>query len=61
VSAASLRLWNSEFRSAGSCQTERVGSSQYQRSEKPCQALRERPSLNEKATAMATGRIDQAR
>ena len=30
-----------------------------QRMEKPCQVVRERPSLNAKSTAIATGTIDQ--
>jgi len=45
----------------GSCHTDSSGSPQYQRSEKPCQLERERPALNENHTAIATGRIDQAR
>ena len=45
----------------GSFQTDSTGSCQYQRSEKPCQLERERPALNENHTAIATGRIDQAR
>ena len=35
------------------------GSPVNQRIEKPCQVVRERPSLKAKSTAMATGMIDQ--
>ena len=44
-----------------SCHTDRIGSPQYQRIEKPCHAVRERPSLNENSTATATGSNDQSR
>ena len=38
-----------------------MGSAVHHRIEKPCQTIRERPSLNEKITAMTTGRMDQSR
>ena len=44
--------------SAGSWST-LPGSPVNQRSEKPCQVVRERPSLNANSTAIATGMIDQ--
>src|SRR5438093_13704264 len=58
VSEASFRLWARAERSAGSCQTERLGSPQYQRIEKPCHALLDLPELKENSTAMATGASD---
>ena len=61
VITASLRVWKSASRSVGSFHTEPAGSRKYQRSEKPCHAVRLRPALNEKSTASATGRIDQRR
>ena len=61
VSTASRRLCSSARCRSGSCHTDSTGSCQYQRSEKPCQLDRERPALNENQTAIATGRIDQAR
>lgn len=61
ASVARRRLWNSARCRSGSFQTDSTGSFQYQRSEKPCQVERERPALNENHTAIATGRIDQAR
>src|SRR5262249_23080723 len=36
------------------------GSNVYQRSEKPCQSVRERELLNENWIAISTGTIDQA-
>jgi hypothetical protein len=48
-------------RIAASCRRESVGSDVHQCSENPCHALRERPSLNEKATAMSTGSKDHVR
>ena len=44
---------------AGSLKTLRFGSLQIQRSEKPSQAVRERPLLNAKRIAMMTGTTDQ--
>ena len=44
---------------AGSCSTLRFGSLQNQRSEKPCQLVRERPSLNANRIAITTGTTDQ--
>ena len=44
---------------SGLCATLPVGSPVNQRIEKPCQVVRERPSLKAKSTAMATGMIDQ--
>ena len=44
-----------------SCHTDRTGSPQYQRIEKPCHIVRDRPSLNEKSTAMSTGSSDHSR
>src|SRR5262245_21793525 len=55
VKAASRRLFVSASRRLGSCQTEPIGSCQYQRNEKPCQAVRDRPELNDNWTAMTTG------
>ena len=46
---------------SGSCQTERSGSSKYQRSDHPWAVERERPSLNENRIAMRIGTIDQIR
>jgi hypothetical protein len=43
-----------------SWKTERFGSPHHQRVEKPCQTLRERPSLKEKTIAARTGISDQA-
>jgi hypothetical protein len=43
------------------CHTDRAGSCQYQRSENPCQELRDRPALKENSAAIATGSSDQAR
>ncbi len=45
--------------SASSWNTLSVWSVQNQRSEKPSQAVRERPSLNAKRIAMITGTTDQ--
>ncbi len=59
--AASFRLWRSAARRSGSCQTDRSGSSKYQRIDQPWAVDRERPSLNEKRIAMRIGTIDQAR
>ena len=61
VKIASRKLWNSAPRSAASLKNASVGSCVHHRSEKPCQALRERPELNENAIAIVTGRIDHAR
>jgi hypothetical protein len=44
-----------------SCQTDRVGSPQYQRNENPCQLVRDLPSLKENITAMSTGSSDHTR
>ena len=56
VSDDSFRLWNSAERSVSSCHTE-FTSSRYQRvSENPCHVVCALPALNEKATAMNTGR-----
>ena len=44
---------------SGSWNTLRFGSVQNQRSEKPCQVVRERPSLNANRIAIATGTTDQ--
>ena len=49
----------SELWSAGSWRTLPVAPVN-QRNEKPCQVVRERPLLNAKRIAIATGRIDQA-
>ncbi|MDF2825072.1 MAG: hypothetical protein K0R68_2480 [Mycobacterium sp.] len=57
----SLRVWNNAVCSAASCQTERVSSPQYHRNEKPCQSLRDRPSLKENHTAISTGSSDHIR
>ena len=58
---ASKTVWESALRMDSSLSTEPVGSQVYQRSEKPCQVLRERPSLKEKSTVMATGTKAQRR
>jgi hypothetical protein len=57
---ASSRLWKSASRREGSFRTESSGSCQYQRVDHPWAVLRERPSLNEKRTAIRIGRIDHA-
>ena len=44
---------------SGRGNSELVGSPQYQRNEKPCQVLRERPTLNENWMAISTGTSDQ--
>ena len=48
ASTPSRRVWISAVCSVASCQTERSGSPQYQRNEKPCQSVRDRPALKEK-------------
>ena len=48
-------------RIASSCRIESVGSWVHQRSENPCHEIRERPSLNENATAIRTGSNDHSR
>ncbi len=58
---ASLYVWTIAVRIAASCRSESVGSWVHQRSEKPCHAMRERPPLNEKKTAITTGSSDQSR
>ena len=60
VSVASFRLCDRAPRSVGSWNTE-FGSPQYQRKERPWKALRERPELNEKSTAITTGSSDHRR
>ena len=57
----SLNVCSIAPRIAASCSSESVGSAVHQRSEKPCQALRDRPALNEKITAITTGSIDHSR
>jgi hypothetical protein len=61
VRTASLRLWFNAERSEGSNMTDSAASGvpTYHRVEKPCHALLDRPSLNEKAMAIATGIKDQ--
>src|SRR5438270_13235374 len=61
VSAARRRVWKRAVWRLGSCHTESTGSLKYQRHEKPCQELRDRPALKENRTAIATGRIDHTR
>ena len=51
-------MWNSAVCRVSSCHTERSGSPQYQRIEKPCHAVRDRPALNENSTAISTGTSD---
>ena len=53
VITPSVSVWISAWCRLASCQTERTGSPQYQRIEKPCQDVRDRPSLNENSTAMS--------
>ena len=57
----SLMVCSSAVCSASLCHTDSVWSPQYQRNEKPCHVVRDRPSLNEYATAMSTGSSDHAR
>ncbi len=57
---ASSRVCLSADCRSGSCRTLPNLSPVNQRSEKPCQVVRERPALNAKRIATATGRIDQA-
>src|SRR5262245_44910688 len=59
VNRASWSVFVSARRRLGSPATEPL-SPQYQRVEKPCQALRERPALNENWMATSTGSSDQA-
>jgi hypothetical protein len=59
VSAASSSDWPSAASSVGSWSTLRLGSPVNQRSEKPCSAVRERPSLKAKRIASSTGSNDQ--
>ena len=54
-STARMTLFFRASSMEGSCHTEPTGSCQYQRNEKPCQTLRERPALNENWMAMSTG------
>jgi hypothetical protein len=61
VSAASFELCRTALCRVGSCSTDRSGSLTYQRKEKPCQVLRERPALKENSTAIATGTMAHAR
>ena len=61
VITPSLSVCSSAVCSASLCQTDSVESPQYQRSEKPCHVVRERPLLNEYSTAIATGSSDHAR
>jgi hypothetical protein len=61
VSTPSRSVWIRAVCRVSSCQTERSGSPTYQRSEKPCQLVRERPSLKENAAAISTGSSDQTR
>ncbi len=44
---------------SGRCARSSVGSVQNQRSDKPCDDVRERPSLNAKRIASSTGSSDQ--
>ena len=57
----SFRVCSSAVCRLASCHTDRVGSPQYQRNEKPCQLVRDRPSLNENITAISTGSSDHTR
>ena len=57
----SFSVCNSAWCSVASCHTDRVGSPQYQRNEKPCHVVRDLPSLNENITAISTGSSDQTR
>ena len=59
-SPASTSECSSADHKVGSLRTLRVGSVQNQRSEKPCEDVRERPSLNAKRIASSTGTSDQA-
>ena len=57
----SFSVWISAVCRFASCQTDRVASPQYQRNEKPCQCVRDLPSLKENITAIITGSSDHAR
>ena len=61
ASTPSTRVWISAVCRLASCHTDRIGSPQYQRNEKPCQVVRDRPALNENRTAISTGSSDQTR
>ena len=58
VSTPRTRLFSSAFSRLGSSPIE-PSAQQYHCSEKPCQVLRERPSLKENCTAISTGSSDQ--
>jgi hypothetical protein len=59
VRVASFRLCARALRSTGSSQTE-LTLPTYHSVENPCHEVSERVALNEKSTAIATGRRDQA-
>src|SRR5262249_51050557 len=61
VRTPSSRVWPRAPCSVGSCHTDRFGSPQYQRNEKPCQVVRDLPALKENRIATATGSSDHAR
>ena len=61
VITPSLSVCNSAVCSAASCHTDLAGSPQYHRNEKPCQLVRDLPSLNENTTAINTGSSDHTR
>src|SRR5689334_14302773 len=58
VATPRIRLLPSAWNMLGSSTTE-PSLQQYHCSEKPCQVLRERPSLNENWMAISTGTSDQ--
>ena len=61
ATSPSTRVCSSAVCMDASFHTDRSGSPQYHRIEKPCQVVRDLPSLNEKITAMSTGSSDQIR
>jgi hypothetical protein len=60
ASPASTSECCSAAHTVGSLRTDSVGSVQNQRSENPCEEVRERPSLNANRIASSTGSSDQA-
>ena len=61
VTNESLKVCIIAARRLGSWKSESKGSPFHHRSENPCHVLRDRPALNEKITAIATGTSDQNR
>jgi hypothetical protein len=61
VRTESLYVCAIALRIAASWNNDAVGSPVHQRSDAPCHVTRDRPSLNEKITAIRTGNIDHSR